>query len=151
GFSGDTSGWSVAWPGRGSAPTLAVNGNLLQMTVGAGSTGNVTWTGNTDSTWTSGGSGSLNWWNNLTNATDRFFDLDTATFADTYGPSNTPVTNSTVTLNATVSPVALNVNNSAVNYSITGTGSISGSTGLTKTGAGTLTIGLSTANTFTGP
>lgn len=151
GFSGNTSGWTVNWPGRGTAPALSVSGNALLMTVGTGSTpGNVNWTGNTDGTWVPGSGGPQNWWNNVTNSGDRFFDLDTATFADTYGPSNTAVTNSAVTLNATVNPIAVNVNNSVVDYSITGSGSIAGSTTLTKTGSKTLTINLTQANTFTG-
>lgn len=148
GFSGNTSGWTVNWPGRGAAPTLGVSGNLLQMTVGAGSTGNVSWSGATDGTWTPGSGGPLNWWNNVSNIADRFFDLDTATFADTFGPASTAVTNSTVTLNTTVTPIAVNVNNSAVNYSITGSGKITGGSTFTKTGTGSLI--LQTANDFTG-
>lgn len=148
GFTGNTSGWTVNWPGRGTAPTLSVSGNLLQMTVGAGSTGNVSWSGATDSTWTSGAGGALNWWNNASNVADRFFDLDTANFNDTYGPTNTAVTNSTVTLNATVTPIAVNVNNTAVNYSITGGGKVTGGATFTKTGSGSLI--LQTANDFTG-
>jgi autotransporter-associated beta strand protein len=53
-----------------------------------------------------------------------------------------------VTLNSTVSPVSVNVNNSAGNYTISGTGSITGSGGLTKAGTGSLT--LSTVNSYTG-
>lgn len=150
GFTGNTSGWTVNWPGRGTAPTLSVSGNSLMMTVGTGSTGNVSWSGAADSTWTAGAGGALNWWNNTTNAADRFFDLDTATFADTYGPTNTSVTNSAVTLNATVSPIAVTVNNSVVDYTISGSGVIAGGGGLTKTGSKTLTISLTQANTFTG-
>ena len=42
----------------------------------------------------------------------------------------------------------MTVNNSAGNYTFTGTGSITGTTGITKTGTGTLT--LATSNTYTG-
>ena len=70
-----------------------------------------------------------------------FFNLDSVTFDDT-------ATNKTVTLNASVVPFAMTVNNSAGNYTFTGTGSITGTTGITKTGTGTLT--LATSNTYTG-
>lgn len=150
GFTGNASGWTVAWPGRGTAPSLAINGNQLQMTVGAGSTGNVNWTGAADGNWVPGASGPINWWNNLTNVADRMFDLDSVTFADTYGPSNTAVTNSTISLNATATPLAVIVNNSAVNYSITtaNASKITGSATFTKQGSGSLI--LQTPNDFTG-
>ena len=56
--------------------------------------------------------------------------------------------NYAVTLNTTVNPASVTVNNSNGNYTISGTGSIGGTTSLTKCGTGTLT--LSTANTYSG-
>ncbi len=53
-----------------------------------------------------------------------------------------------VTLNTTVSPGSVIVNNSAGNYMISGIGSIAGMGALTKTGSGSLT--LSTINAYTG-
>jgi autotransporter-associated beta strand protein len=53
-----------------------------------------------------------------------------------------------VTLNTTVSPGSVIVNNSAGNYTISGIGSIAGTGSLTKTGSGSLT--LSIVNTYTG-
>ncbi len=53
-----------------------------------------------------------------------------------------------VTISGTVSPMEMTVNNSAGNYVFTGSGSIIGTTGITKSGTGSLT--LATANTFTG-
>lgn len=151
GFGGTTpAGWNVVWPGRGAAPSLAVSGNLLQLVVTAGSvSGNVRWTGNAGSDWVVGAAGPLNWHSVTTNAADRYFDQDAVTFADTFGTANTPVTNGTVTLNGTVAPLSVTVNNSALAYAITGTGKITGATGFTKQGTGTLT--LQTANDFTGP
>jgi autotransporter-associated beta strand protein len=53
-----------------------------------------------------------------------------------------------VTLNATVSPGSIVVNNSAGNYTISGTGSIAGTASLTKSGTSNLT--LDTVNTYSG-
>lgn len=53
-----------------------------------------------------------------------------------------------VTLNSQLSPSSVTVNNSTQNYTLSGTGGITGSTGLTKMGTGSLT--LNTANTYTG-
>ncbi|PWU15412.1 MAG: hypothetical protein C5B50_15495 [Verrucomicrobia bacterium] len=61
-------------------------------------------------------------------------------------------TSPTISLNTTVAPTSL-TNNSTKNYTITGSGSISGSGGLTKKGTSTLTLnvgGLFTGNTFIG-
>lgn len=55
-----------------------------------------------------------------------------------------------VTLNTTVNPGSVMVNNSNLSYTISGTGKISGSTGLTKQGAGNLAINMN-ANDYTGP
>jgi autotransporter-associated beta strand protein len=56
--------------------------------------------------------------------------------------------NYAVTLNTTVNPGSVVFNNSTGNYTVTGTGSISGSASLTKMGTGAVT--LSTVNTYTG-
>jgi autotransporter-associated beta strand protein len=53
-----------------------------------------------------------------------------------------------ITLNTTVSPASVTVSNTIYNYTISGTGGIGGSIGLTKLGSGTLT--LACANTYTG-
>ena len=56
--------------------------------------------------------------------------------------------NSLITLASAVTPQSLKVTNSVVNYTISGSGAINGSTGLAKNGSGTLTI--ATTNGFTG-
>lgn len=110
---------------------------------------NIHWTGAANSTWVAGPAGPLNWFNTATNAPERYLDFDTTTFADTYGPSSTPVTNASVTLSTAVTPVAVTVNNSlALPYLIAGAGKITGGTTFTKQGSGTLL--LQTPNDFTG-
>src|SRR6185369_8756142 len=85
-------------------------------------------------------------WSNAIPASSTYHDGDNLLF--TNGP-----TNRAITLNVTVQPATIVIsNNAGVDYSISGTGSISGATGLVKngsvSGAGTLT--LSTNNTYTG-
>jgi autotransporter-associated beta strand protein/T5SS/PEP-CTERM-associated repeat protein len=93
-------------------------------------------------------------WNTTeANWLDSFTGVGSAvTFADGDGPvifddSATGATD--VTLEATVLPLETQFTNESLAYSLSGAGSIGGSGGLTKTGAGDLT--LATANTFTGP
>jgi fibronectin-binding autotransporter adhesin len=97
----------------------------------------ITWTGTNGSAWDI--IGAFNWTDGAMN--EQFFNLDSVTFAD--GP-----TNRDITLNTVVTPAAVTVNNSTGDYSISGTGGITGSTGLTKSGSGKLT--LATENTYTG-
>jgi autotransporter-associated beta strand protein len=80
-------------------------------------------------------------WNNGTGPAN-YADGSVVTFNDTNnGHYN-------VTLNTTVSPASVTVDNSSGNYTISGTGSIAGAGSLTKMGTSTLT--LSTVNTYSG-
>jgi autotransporter-associated beta strand protein len=80
-------------------------------------------------------------WNNGTSAA-LYSDGSAVTFNDTNNGHYA------VTLNTTVNPQSVTVNNSSGNYIISGTGSIGGPGFLTKSGTSTLTIG--TANTYSG-
>jgi autotransporter-associated beta strand protein len=97
--------------------------------------------------WT--GNGTNNIWDNGTNvcwnndgAVDRFYFGDDVIFDDT-GSSNL-----TANLVGALTPDSVTVD-ATVNYTLTGAGFITGSTGLTVTNTGTLTV--LTANDFTGP
>ena len=110
----------------------------LQVT---GSPKSLTWTGTNGSNWDL--NNTVNWSDSGgATANEKFFNFDTVTFAN--GP-----TNRTVTLNGTVAPTAVTVNNSTgSDYTISGSGGISdtglgASTTFTKTGTGTLILGLS--------
>ena len=56
----------------------------------------------------------------------------------------------TVNLTTTLTPGSVTVSNSVLNYTFNGTGSLSGSSSLQKSGSGTLVIDNSGANNFTG-
>ncbi|MGD0460910.1 MAG: autotransporter-associated beta strand repeat-containing protein [Tepidisphaeraceae bacterium] len=96
----------------------------------------VTWDVGTPST----NSADYNWNNGI--QADQYTDGSDITFNDVNSG------NYAVTLNTTVSPHSVTVNNSAGNYTISGTGTIAGTGSLTKMGSDTLT--LSTVNTYSG-
>src|SRR6202000_921061 len=98
-----------------------------------------------------GGGGGVPWARATTTASQNFvngtgssvFHIgDTVTFNDSNNGHYA------VTISGTVSPMGMTVNNSVGNYVFAGSGSIIGTTGITKSGTGSLTLG--TANTFTG-
>lgn len=87
------------------------------------------WDINTTANWTSNGIAS------------KYQDPDFTIFDDT-------ATTTAITLNTTVSPTSVTFSNATKNYSISGTGSISGFAGLTKNNNAILS--LSNTNTYTG-
>jgi autotransporter-associated beta strand protein len=99
-----------------------------------------------DLVWTGAGSDywdvniSLNWSNGF--MPDRFANGDSATFDDSSMAS-------TVNIVGTVVPSSI-TENAFTDYTFTGSGQISGSGGLTKNGAGSLTIVNPSGNTYTG-
>jgi fibronectin-binding autotransporter adhesin len=84
----------------------------------------------------------LVWLNGTT--PDTFYDDDNITFDDT-GDNTVPIT----ILASEVAPGSITVN-STKNYTIGGYGKITGTTGLTKTGTGTLILANMYANDYTG-
>jgi fibronectin-binding autotransporter adhesin len=111
------------------------------------------WTGAVDALWnvnttgSVGGGGTPNWIESASLTPTTYIQagpgqIDSVIFDDTAtGPT-------TVNLVAAVTPVSITVNNSTLAYTISGTGSIGGATGIVKNGSQSLT--LATANTFTG-
>jgi autotransporter-associated beta strand protein len=94
------------------------------------------------------GNAGNNTWDTGTNAAwlndtiqDRFYFGDTVLFDDS-GSTNPPIT-----VAGTVSPATVTVQ-ATKNYTFSGNGKISGTTGLTKTNSGTLTV--ATTNDYTG-
>jgi autotransporter-associated beta strand protein len=100
--------------------------------------------------WTKAGSGNwnltdLNWG---TQTTETFVNGDRLTFGD----FDSTVENITVTVptGLTVAPTSLTFSNSAKNYVFSGAGIIAGTAQILKTGSGTVTIGNTGANAFSG-
>ena len=104
----------------------------------AGGTGDgMTWDTGTNQNWTTG----LVSWTTSANETTFASGANTV-----FNDSNNGHYN--VTLNTTVTPSSVLVNNSSGNYVISGAGKIAGSGGLAKYGTGSLT--LNTVNSYTG-
>jgi fibronectin-binding autotransporter adhesin len=94
--------------------------------------------------------GSNNNWNSGS-VTTVYTDGSNVVFNDSNNATANGGTNAnaySVTLNTTVSPGSIAINNSAGNYTISGSGSIAGSAAVTKSGSGVFTMG--TANTSLG-
>ena len=111
----------------------------------SGSAGNLQWTGGTNNTWdtsTLQTPMSQSWFNVSTGSADVFYTGDNTTFTDT------PGTATTVNINGTVLPGSVTFSNAAVNYTLSGTGSIGGTTSLLINGQGAVTI--TNSNSYTG-
>lgn len=146
-LTGSIAGWTVNWTGRGATPTLVQTANQVQLNAAAlVPPATVNWRGDQSGVWDAGAAGTSNWHNTSTNAADKFFSRDTAQFLNTYDGATAPTT-TTVTLNTTVNPGAVVVN-SSLDYTISGTGRISGTASFLKQGTGRLTI--TTNNNFNG-
>ena len=113
-----------------SAPIVTDTGS--QITIGFGAGKAITWTGDADSFWDVNG---VTNWDDSTATDDKFFNNDAVTFAD--GPANT-----NIQVFGLVSPASINVTAVTTAYTFTSTAGnqIVGSTGITKSGAGTLTL-----------
>jgi autotransporter-associated beta strand protein len=123
--------FNLTRPASGTTPgyvKLEVNGNA----------GNLQWTGANGAIWdlaTTPGN-----WSGAD--PDTFSNLDLVTFAD--GGAGT------VTLSGTLQPARITVSNGSTVYTFAGNGQIGGAPRLVKNGGGTLVIGNTTANTFSG-
>jgi autotransporter-associated beta strand protein len=139
GFSGSASNIVVDWPGRTPNTPMQISGNSLVFSPSSIVPGkNLTWTGANGNNW------DVETTQNWTDGTmpERFFDLDTVAFTEA-------ATNKNVTVAAVVQPEGTITINNTAPYAFTGTGSIVGTVGLTKTGSGQLTMQVN--NTFSGP
>ena len=98
----------------------------------------LTWVGNNGNNWDA--NATVNW-DNLGGA-DKYFNGDSVVFNDTSANGN-------VTLVGALQPASVTVSNENTTYTVSGAGSIGGTTGLTKNGAGLLAV-VTANNNFTG-
>lgn len=113
----------------------------------------VKWVGNVSNDWDidpdgTGTLGTPNWKTTVTNTANRYLQGTGGT--DIVNFDNSATGSGIVNLTATLSPGAVTVNNSTKEYTFTGTGHITGSTGLNKSGSGILTLANTTANDYLG-
>jgi fibronectin-binding autotransporter adhesin len=138
GITGSAASMVVDFPGRAPDATPSIVGNSLVFSPSAGGAAlNLVWRGNNGATWDE--EQTVNWVNGAT--PEEFYQFDNVTFDDTGAAAPG------VTVVGVVRPGAITISGNT-NYAFTGTGSITGPAGLTKTGAGNLSIQL--GNSFTG-
>jgi autotransporter-associated beta strand protein len=122
----------------GRSSTAAAGAKSIWLTV-TGTAGDLTWTGSS-STWDLATSTP---WSGAPAADNRFFNLDRVRFTDT-------ATNRTVQLSGNLQPRRIDATHTSGTYTLTGDGTLTGIASLWKSGAGTLVIANSAANTHTG-
>ena len=120
--------------------TLQTTPSALDLVVG-GQVGTTKWTGTASSNWDI--DTTANWKFASGSGTTQFFNDDIVTFDDTAHTGN-------VTVTTTVSPGSMTFSNTALTYTLAGTGDISGDGGLTVNGAGTVILANSNGNDYTG-
>ncbi len=127
---------------RGFAVDNSVSGQVNIIYTGASLVAaNLIWNSTSSNSWDVGTS--PNWLNTATNGNDKFYSGDNVTFDDTAGVQTS------INLTSPLAPGAMVVNSNTNNFTFSGSGKITGTTGVTKAGSSTLTM--STAlNDYTG-
>jgi len=134
--------------GNGLTGTATWTGNTLWLNVGGTSTSALplVWKTSTAGTWDTS---TLNWNDSTLPTPNTVAYSEGLLVGDSVVFDDTVSANTVITLSTTVKPSSVTVDNSVRDYTISGAGSISGITGLTKSGSKALT--LSTPNAFIGP
>ncbi|HET6409850.1 MAG TPA: autotransporter-associated beta strand repeat-containing protein, partial [Chthoniobacteraceae bacterium] len=110
------------------------------------------WTGANGSDWDyddGTGSGTQNWKEMNSGLATRFLQGSAGTDSVIFDDSAIPAA-SNINLTTTLTPTAVTVNNSAITYTFSGFGNLSGTASLLKQGSGTLILANSGVNDYTG-
>ena len=131
----------------GSLPigvTASLSNNIANSSIDLVITGAIQprWEGLAGGTWDT--LSDTNWINIGTGLPIAYADPNAVIFNDS------ALGTTSVNLTTTVNPSTVTINNSTLSYAITGSGKISGTTGLTKTGAGAAVISNTGGNNYTG-
>jgi autotransporter-associated beta strand protein len=108
-------------------PPAGSNPSYIQLIV-SGNAGSLLWQGTNGTSWDTS---TTNWFNGTT--ADQYYNLDTVTFDDTAATA-------TPSLAAGLQPAAILVTNNSLAYTFGGSGNLTGTGPLIKTGSGTLTV-----------
>jgi autotransporter-associated beta strand protein len=148
------SGLTLKLPSR-IVGTLINNTAASRIDVEITSAQGIRWKGSVDNNWDvdptgAGTTGTANWETTVTTAATRFLQAPSGTDAALFDDLAAGTGDVTVNLTTTHTPTALSINNPTRNYIFAGSGSLSGITGLEKSGAGSLQISNTAANDYTG-
>ena len=113
----------------GVAATLVDSGGIVSLNVT--SVSSPRWDGSTDGNWDTT---TFNWIDLVTGNPSKYTNSSPALFNDD------AVGTTTVALNTTVTPASITFDNNFLNYTLTGTGKVSGAIGLLKSGVANLTL-----------
>jgi autotransporter-associated beta strand protein len=117
------------------------------------STQQIKWNGNLSDNWDidpdgTATAGTANWKTTVSGTATRYLQGTGGTDVVTFDNSATGT--GTVNLTTALSPLGITVSNTTKAYTFTGTGKITGATGITKSGSGTLTLANTTPNDYIG-
>src|SRR5581483_5572049 len=123
--------------------------NRVTITINTTPDGSIVWDGSASGNWDINDTGNNTWKGNVSGNSSYY--IESATLGnDAVQFTDAATGTTTVNLTTTVSPLSLTVNNTTAAYTFSGTGKLSGTTGLTKQGAGALTLSGSGGDNFSG-